>query len=66
MTYRLSPVDRDVGTIYIGRGSILEILKPRVARLLSKASLVAKKKETTDAILTGLEAVVLNETKTVA
>jgi len=66
MTYSFSPVNRNVGAVYIGRRLVLEILQTRVARLLSKAGLIAKIKETTDAVLAGFEAVVLNETETVA
>lgn len=63
MTYSLSPVNWNVGTVYISRRLVLKVLQARVARLLSKAGLVAKVKETPNAVLTRFKAVILNEAK---
>lgn len=65
ITYSLSPVNWDVGTVYISRRFVLEVLQSRIARLLSKAGLVAKVKETPNAVLTRFKAVILNEAKAV-
>jgi hypothetical protein len=60
-TYSFGPVNRDVRAVDVGRRPILQVFETRVARLLGKASLVAKIEETANAVLAGLETVVLNE-----
>ena len=61
VSHSFSPIDWNVGAIYIGRRLVLQILQARVARFLGEASLVAEVKETANTVLTGFEAIILNE-----
>lgn len=63
ITHGFSPIDWNVGAVYIGRRLVLQILQARVARLLGEAGLVAEVKETANAVLAGFEAVILNKTE---